>query len=98
MGSLGSGNLTRAICSTVAAQAFQAIRCPLPPRVDAQIRPGPACPFGIKNVLPVRQHSLFAPRDVDVSPYFVGVKPPLARCFDVCALNWNRDQRAVKVD
>jgi hypothetical protein len=36
----------------------------------------------------VRHHSLFAPRDFDVSPYFQIIKPTIAAGFDFNALLW----------
>ncbi|MDP1690678.1 MAG: hypothetical protein Q8L49_01730 [Burkholderiaceae bacterium] len=40
------------------------------------------------EILQVRHHSLFAPRDFDVSPYFAVIKPTLAAGFDHRALAW----------
>lgn len=37
----------------------------------------------------MRHHSLFVPRDFDVSPYFAIVKPSLAACFDHRSLVWH---------
>jgi len=42
-----------------------------------------------KEILRVRHHSLFAPRDFDVSPYFQIVKPTLAGPFDFTTLHWD---------
>lgn len=42
----------------------------------------------------VRHHSLFAPRDFDVSPYFEMIKPPLATDFDYTALHWGESSTA----
>jgi len=39
-------------------------------------------------VLHIRHHSLYAPRDFDVSPYFQIVKPAIDRGFDPHAVNW----------
>jgi hypothetical protein len=39
----------------------------------------------------VRHHSLYVPRDFDVSPYFEVVKPTLACGFDYRLLRWTRD-------
>jgi hypothetical protein len=36
----------------------------------------------------VRHHSLFAPRDFDVSPYFQMIKPTIEAGFDFRALKW----------
>ena len=37
----------------------------------------------------MRHHSLFVPRDFDVSPYFDVVKPTLAAAFDDRSLQWH---------
>lgn len=44
------------------------------------------CPGWIDEILHAHHHSLFVPRDFDVSPYFAVVKPSLAAGFDHCAL------------
>lgn len=83
---LGSGEPTRAICSTFIAQLFQAVRYPILPEVVR--RPDDACNTCYDELLRVRHHSLFAPRDFDVSPYFAIVKPAIAD-FDFHALQWH---------
>ena len=40
------------------------------------------------EVLHLRHHSLFVPRDFDLSPYFLVVKPTLETGFDYRALTW----------
>jgi hypothetical protein len=85
---LGSGDPTRAICSTLIAQAFQSVRYPILPLVITRDRGDPACPGCVDEILRVRHHSLFAPRDFDVSPYFDVVKPTLAGGLDYRALRW----------
>lgn len=85
---LGSGDPTRAICSTLIAQAFQAIQYPILPIVEQHSAERPDCPACIEEILRVRHHSLFAPRDFDVSPYFAVVKPTLAEGFDYKRLHW----------
>lgn len=72
---LGSGDPTRAICSTLVAQAFQAAGYPILPEATVVDADSPACPGCVDEVLRVRHHSLFAPRDFDISPYFQVVKP-----------------------
>lgn len=37
----------------------------------------------------IRHHSLFAPRDFDISPYFQIVKPTLEGAFDYRTLPWD---------
>jgi hypothetical protein len=85
---LGSGDPTRAICSTLIAQAFQSIRYPILPVIDKRNADRPECPGCIEEILRVRHHSLFAPRDFDVSPYFQIIKPTIAVDFDFNALHW----------
>ena len=80
---LGSGDPTRAICSSLIAQAFQSIRYPILPHVEA-----PDAGPGAAEIHHIRHHSLFAPRDFDVSPYFEVVKPRLAAGFDFRELVW----------
>ena len=85
---LGSGDPTRAICSTLIAQAFQSIRYPILPVIDSLSIDCPECPGCIEEVLRVRHHSLFAPRDFDVSAYFQVVKPSIEIGFDFHTLHW----------
>lgn len=88
---LGSSDPTRAICSTLIAQAFQSIHYPILPTARLQDISGPDCPDCVREVMHVRHHSLFAPRDFDVSPYFEIVKPCLANGFDFHALAWDTE-------
>lgn len=85
---LGSGDPTRAICSTLIAQCFQSVRYPILPIVETQAASRPDCPGCVEEILRIRHHSLFVPRDFDVSPYFQVIKPTLARGFDYRRLNW----------
>ena len=78
---LGSGDPTRAICSTLIAQAFQSIRYPILPLIETVPSQNPMCPGCVDEILHVRHHSLFAPRDFDVSPYFAIIKPTLEAGF-----------------
>jgi hypothetical protein len=86
---LGSGDPTRAICSTLIAQAFESVRYPILPIIERRPRGDPLCPGCIDEILHVRHHSLYVPRDFDVSPYFEIVKPTLTSGFDHCSLRWN---------
>ena len=74
----GSGDPTRAICSTLIAQAFQSVHYPILPVVQAVPSQDPMCPVCIDEILHVRHHSLFVPRDFDVSPYFTVIKPTMS--------------------
>lgn len=90
---LGSGDPTRAICSTLIAQAFQSIRYPILPITTVQNDARPDCPACINEILSVRHHSLFAPRDFDVSPYFEVIKPTIEAGFDFRAMKWGDETR-----
>ncbi|WP_306132514.1 lipo-like protein [Roseivivax marinus] len=84
---LGSGDPTRAICSSLIAQAFAAVGYPILPRVQ-EVRLRTRDIGTRREILHIRHHSLYAPRDFDLSPYFEIVKPHLAQGFDPHALVW----------
>lgn len=97
---LGSGDPTRAICSTLIAQAFQSVRYPILPEIERIDRDAPDCPRCVDEILHLRHHSLFVPRDFDLSPYFEVVKPELTPDFDYRRLRWadgNPDSRPFEV-
>jgi hypothetical protein len=85
----GSGDPSRAICSTLVAQCFQSIRYPILPIVTEAPAATPECPECVQEIYRVRHHSLFVPRDFDVSPYFGVVKPTLEQGFDFRCLRWD---------
>ena len=87
---LGSGDPTRAICSTLIAQAFQSVQYPILPDIHVKEN----CDSGdcvAEEILHIRHHSLFAPRDFDLSPYFQVVKPTVEAGFDYKALRWHEE-------
>lgn len=86
---LGSGEPTKAICSTLIAQAFQSIRYPILPEITRELMDDAECQGCVRDILHIRHHSLFTPRDFDVSPYFQIVKPTLECVFDHHALSWD---------
>lgn len=86
---LGSGEPTKAICSTLVAQAFQSIRYPILPEITRELADDPQCRGCVRDILHIRHHSLFTPRDFDVSPYFQIVKPTLELGFDHRNLTWS---------
>lgn len=89
---LGSGEPTRAICSTLIAQAFQSVRYPILPKVErseGNLSNG----YSRHEILHIRHHSLFAPRDFDLSPYFQIVKPTIEGDFDHHQLSWSDRER-----
>lgn len=90
--SLGSGDPTRAICTTLIAQAFQSVRYPILPRVEVLDEAARRhCNYTVSEIHHIRHHSLFAPRDFDLSPYFKIIKPLETSGFDYKRLLW-RDQ------
>ena len=81
--SLGSGEPTKAICSTLIAESFQSINYPILPQRNRQ--------SGEAGELPLlyKQHfTHFTPRDFDLSPYFRIVKPTIEYGFDHHSLAW----------
>jgi hypothetical protein len=86
--SLGSGDPTKAICSSLIAEAFQSVPYPILPEVFLKKSRDANSKDVYKEVLHIRHHSLFAPRDFDVSPYFQIVKPTVEKGFDPGALSW----------
>ena len=99
---LGIGEPTRAICSTLIAQAFQSVRYPILPisdadadaEVDAGTRDNAADVVHRKVTWTARHYSLFAPRDFDISPYFAVVKPTLDEGFDFRHMTWTESEQA----
>ncbi len=83
----GSGDPTRAICSSLIAQAFQSVRYPILPDVT-KVKTRKGSRQARAEILHIRHHSLFAPRDFDLSPYFEIVKPHIAGGFDHRRLRW----------
>lgn len=86
----GSGEPTRAICSTLIAQAFEIVRYPVLPRLEIAARKN-MTRFTRAEILHIRHHSLYAPRDFDISPYFAIVKPTIETGFDYKQLVWSND-------
>lgn len=84
---LGSGDPTRAICSSLIAQAFHSIRFPILPDIVIVKSDDPECVDCYNEILHIRHHSLFVPRDFDISPYFQIINPTLENGFDFHDLN-----------
>jgi len=86
---IGSGDPTRVICSTRIAQAFQSVAYPILPHVEQlSEQECEQCRECIREILHIRHHSLFTPRDFDVSPYFEIIKPTIDSGFDHRHLAW----------
>src|SRR6201994_2719020 len=88
---LGSGDPTKIICSALIAQAFGAVRYPILPKItkagSRQAR---------REILHIRDSSLYMPRDFDISPYFEIVKPTIVRGFDYTTLHWADKQKPLQ--
>ncbi|WP_295843888.1 YiiX/YebB-like N1pC/P60 family cysteine hydrolase [Tardiphaga sp.] len=87
----GSGDPTKIICSALIAQAFDAVRYPILPKItragSRQAR---------REILHIRDSSLYMPRDFDISPYFDVVKPTIELGFDYTALHWADKQKPLR--
>lgn len=87
---LGSGEPTRTICSTLIAQAFHEVRYPILPRVETiGVKRKGVSAYSRWEIHHIRHHSLYAPRDFDLSPYFRIVKPTIEAGFDHRKLTWS---------
>jgi len=84
----GSGDPTKMICSALLAQAFDAVRYPILPKITRA-----ASRKARREILHIRDSSLYMPRDFDISPYFDIVKPTIAHGFDYTALHWADKQK-----
>ena len=87
--SLGSGDPTRAICSSLIAQAFQSINYPILPDVTYENPSDSKRIDSYRKMHRRRDPSLFAPRDFDVSPYFEVIKPIVQNGFSHHNLHWD---------
>jgi len=81
--SFGSGVPTKVICSGLIAQAFEHVRYPILPRIELVESKEKR-----REILHIRHHSLYMPRDFDISPYFRVVKPTIELGFDYHRLRW----------
>jgi hypothetical protein len=91
---IGAAAPTRAICSTLIAQAFQSIHYPILPIVELTEDAEASRlihPHVVREILHVRNSALYVPRDFDISPYFAVVKPTIAMGFDFHEFDWTRD-------
>ncbi len=91
---IGAAAPTRAICSTLIAQAFQSIHYPILPVVEVTEdtkAPGRIHQHVVREILHVRNSALYVPRDFDISPYFTIVKPTIAMGFDFHEFDWTRE-------
>jgi Permuted papain-like amidase enzyme, YaeF/YiiX, C92 family len=87
---IGSGSPTRAICSTLIAEAFQSIHYPiLLESFSINGKSYGVAPYVQSEIDHIRKHGLYTPRDFDVSPFFAIVKPEIVSGFDYHKLEWD---------
>jgi hypothetical protein len=93
----GSGDPTRAICSTLIAQAFDAVRYPILPVISRK-RETDLDQTEARELWRIRHFSLYVPRDFDASPFFEVVKPRIAKTFDYRHAPWSEGGTVVMGD
>jgi hypothetical protein len=87
--SIGAGDPTKAICSTLIAEAFASIHYPiLPERASINGKTYGIAPFVQSEIDHIRKHGLYTPRDFDVSPFFAIIKPTIVAGFDYRTVEW----------
>jgi hypothetical protein len=86
---IGSGDPTKAICSTLIAESFASIRYPiLPESVSINGKTYVVAPYVESENDHIRKHGLYTPRDFDISPFFSIVKPTIVAGFDYHTVAW----------
>ncbi len=96
---IGSGEPTRAICSTLIAKAYQSISYPILPEVTrAPGRAAAMSRYSRREILHIRHYSLFTPRDFDLSPYFCIIKPTLENGFDYKEIVWGKPHHDMEAE
>src|SRR5215475_7707297 len=88
---LGSGDPTKIICSALIAQAFDSVRYPILPKITKA-----GSRKARREILHIRDSSLYMPRDFDISPYFEIVKPTIVHGFDYTSLHWADMQKPLE--
>jgi hypothetical protein len=96
--SFGSADPTRAICSTLIAQAFGAVRYPVLPIISRKNDGNPGRADQVRELWRIRHYSLYVPRDFDISPFFEVVKPRIVKAFDYQHAPWSEGNTIVMDD
>jgi hypothetical protein len=94
----GSGDPSRAICSTLIAQAFGAVRYPILPVISRRTPSDAKGAEEERELWRIRHHSLYVPRDFDVSPFFEVVKPRISKPFDYQEAPWSEGGTVIMGD
>src|SRR5712671_6528552 len=71
--------------------AFGSVRYPILPKITRA-----ASRKARREILHIRDSSLYMPRDFDISPYFEIVKPTIVHGFDYTALHWADKQKPLQ--
>jgi hypothetical protein len=97
--SIGSADPTRAICSTLIAQAFGAVRYPVLPIISRKNDGNPGRADQVRELWRIRHYALYVPRDFDISPFFEVVKPRIVKAaFDYQHAPWSEGNTIVMDD
>jgi hypothetical protein len=94
----GSGDPTRAICSTLIAQAFDSVRYPILPVISHRPDADSEEADRVRELWRIRHYSLYVPRDFDASPFFAVIKPRIARPFDYRHAPWSEGGTVIMGD
>lgn len=86
---IGSGDPTRAICSSLIAEAFHTLKYPILPDMARYRDLDARGQIVYEQIAHIRHHSLFAPGDFDLSPYFDVIKPTIENGFDPHTFKWS---------
>jgi len=94
----GSADPTRALCSPLIAHAFGAVRYPVLPIISRKNDGNPGRADQVRELWRIRSHSLYAPRDFDISPFFEVVKPRIVKAFDYQHAPWSEGNTIIMDD
>jgi hypothetical protein len=64
------------------------VHYPILPEITMERTADPDREKSRREMIRIRHHSLFAPRDFDVSPYFQIIKPTIEHGFDPSTVKW----------
>lgn len=85
---LGSADPSRAICSTLIAESFEALNYPVLPEPPLICPLTEAASAKVREIHHIHDTGLFTPRDFDISPYFQVIKPDTPQPFNHRELIW----------